>query len=251
MPTAFEIAARTLRSFYGCWIDTPAVLDIDELFPGARTLEANWRVIRDEALVLLDEVDGLPRFHEVLPDQASISANDAYYWRVFMLRAWGTDQRANQARCPETSRLIGSIDGITSALFSILEPGKHIPAHRGPHRGILRYQLGLSIPTDEAGEPAATLRVDDQLVQWRDGEGILWDDTYEHEVWNRGDTPRVILLLDVLRPDMPRLLRLLDKLVYGSVARSKSLQRVIAKSEVAGAITSGAGTSAATSRPPG
>lgn len=235
MPTAFEITSRTFRSFYGLWIDTPPVLPRAEYFPEATRFEACWRAIRDEALGVAADLARVPRFHELLDQQASISANDGHDWRMFVLRAYRADQESNLARCPATARLLRALPQVTSAAFSILDGGKHVPAHRGPYRGILRYQLGLVVPKDAEGRPAATLRVDRQLYRWREGEGVLWDDTYEHEVWNEGSTPRIVLLADVERPRMPRVLRWTHRAVFGWVARSKGLQELLAKSEVAAA----------------
>jgi aspartate beta-hydroxylase len=232
MPTPFELAARSLRSLYGVFIHTPPFLDKDAYFPGARALEERWRDIADEARVVLDDVRAVPKFHELLADQYSISANDDSAWHMFVLRAYGRDQDTNMARCPRTAALLRALPEVTSATFSILEGRKHIPAHRGPYRGILRYQLGLVIPTDARGEPQATLRVADAKYRWRAGEGVLWDDTYEHEVWNESDGWRIVFLLDVLRPDMPLVPRLLHKVIYGGVRRSPGMRAFLARSEV-------------------
>lgn len=232
MPSVFELTARSVRSVYGFFIHTPPFLDKKEWFPGAAVLEHHWEAIRDEALGVLAHVGDVPRFHELLADQAEISANDGHAWHMYVLRAYGHDQEANLARCPRTRELLASMPEVTSATFSILEGGKHIPAHRGPYRGILRYQLGLVIPTDPNGEPLAELRVDDRTYLWRPGEGILWDDTFEHEVWNRSDGYRIVFLLDVERPNMPIVPRAMHKVIYGLVGRSPGMQKFLADSEV-------------------
>ena len=70
-------------------------------------------------------------------------------------------------------------------MFSILEPGKHLPPHRGPYNGVLRLHLGLIVP-----EPREQLgiRVENEVYRWREGEAVIFDDAYEHEAWNRTDT---------------------------------------------------------------
>ncbi|TMJ37928.1 MAG: aspartyl/asparaginyl beta-hydroxylase domain-containing protein [Alphaproteobacteria bacterium] len=82
-------------------------------------------------------------------------------------------------------------------MFSILSPGYHIPAHSGVSKGILRTHLGLIIPKDAE---KCRMRVDDKIQVWRPGEIFVFDDTYEHEVWNDTDDERVILLFDFDRP---------------------------------------------------
>ena len=240
MPTAFELVCRTTRAFYGLFLDTPPFLDSARDFPGAARFEEGWQDVRAEALDVLRGAQDVPRFHELMEEQTSISANDGIDWRLFVLRAYGRDQEQNLARCPRTAQLLAEMPEVTSAMFSMLDAGKHIPAHRGPYRGILRYQLGLVVPLTPEGEPAAELRLESETYSWREGEGVLWDDTYEHEVWNRGEGPRVVLLLDVLRSEMPAVLRLSHNLIYGGVSRSKSLGKFLAESEVPAPAPAGA-----------
>ncbi|MBV8538029.1 MAG: aspartyl/asparaginyl beta-hydroxylase domain-containing protein, partial [Alphaproteobacteria bacterium] len=92
---------------------------------------------------------------------------------------------------------------VLSASISFLAPGKHVPAHRGPFRGVLRFYLGLSVPLADDGRPAAVLRVADTEYRIGDGDCMLWDDTFTHEVWNHSREVRSVLLLDVWRRDMP------------------------------------------------
>jgi beta-hydroxylase len=87
--------------------------------------------------------------------------------------------------------------GMKTAFFSILAPGKHLPPHRGPWKGVLRLHLGLLIP-----EPAemCAIRVGSQTRHWEEGRVMIFDDTFEHEAWNRTDGVRVILFVDIMRP---------------------------------------------------
>jgi aspartyl/asparaginyl beta-hydroxylase (cupin superfamily) len=82
-------------------------------------------------------------------------------------------------------------------MFSILEPGKHLPPHRGPYNGVLRLHLGLIVPEprDQLG-----IRVENQLYRWREGEAVIFDDAYEHEAWNRTEHTRVVLFVDFIKP---------------------------------------------------
>ena len=89
---------------------------------------------------------------------------------------------------------------MTTAMFSILSPGKHIDAHRGPYRGVLRYHLGLRIP--EPAE-ASGISVGGEIRHWAEGSSLLFDDGYEHFAWNDTDGVRVVLFMDVLRPLRP------------------------------------------------
>ena len=82
---------------------------------------------------------------------------------------------------------------------SILDPGKHIPAHNGPYKGILRYQLALSVPKDGSCQ----IFVDNKPYSWTEGKSVLFDDTFIHEVKNESNEKRIALLLIIRRNDLP------------------------------------------------
>jgi aspartate beta-hydroxylase len=70
---------------------------------------------------------------------------------------------------------------------------------------------------DTDGRPAAVLSLNDDEHRIGDGEHLLWDDTYPHEVWNNSDEMRVALLLDVRRRHMPMDMRMLSSALIASV----------------------------------
>lgn len=213
----YEAAVGALRRVYDRRVDTPPVLEKPRYFPAHAAFEAKWRDVRAECLALMVEMGAIPEFHELMQEQESLSKYGGRFWRMFILRAYGADHRTNQARCPALSRLLRTHPEVTSATFSILEGGKHIPAHRGPFRGILRYHLPLVIPSPVDGKPSNRLRVDAETYVLEEGRGILWDDTYEHEAWNDSPAPRAVLLLDVFRPGMPLGLCLLTRSIVAGV----------------------------------
>ncbi|MGE5624178.1 MAG: aspartyl/asparaginyl beta-hydroxylase domain-containing protein [Bacillota bacterium] len=213
MASFYDAASGALRGVYDRHVRTPPVLEVDRYFPGHRAFEREWRAIRAECLSLMGEMGAIPEFHELMAEQAALSKYGGRYWRLFVLRAYGANHRANQALCPTLRRLLAEDRAVTSAAFSILEGGKHIPAHRGPFRGVLRYHLPLVIPADAPNR----LRVDGESYVLREGRGILWDDTYEHEAWNDSRGPRAVLLLDVLRPGMPPALGFLTRAIVAGV----------------------------------
>ena len=215
MASVYDATSGALRRVYDLHIQTPPVLDKARFFPGHAAFEAEWRGIQGECLALLREMGTIPEFHQIMEEQAELSQHGGRFWRVYVLRAYGADHRANQARCPTLRRLLAADPSVTSAAFSILEGGKHIPAHRGPFRGVLRYHLPLVIPPDAAG--ANRLRVDRETYQLREGQGVLWDDTYEHEAWNDNPAVRAVLLLDIFRPGMPWPLRGITHAIVGGV----------------------------------
>jgi beta-hydroxylase len=173
--------------------DTP-IID-DRLFPFLEAFRQEWRAIRDEVTAILAHRDAIPAFQEVSPDQYRISTGKN--WRTFVLYGFRLKMARNCSQAPVTTRLLESVPNLQTAWFSILAPGYHIPAHRGVSKGIIRAHLGLIIPKNAE---ACRIRVGDQVKVWREGELFVFDDTYEHEVWNDTPEERVILLFDFDRP---------------------------------------------------
>ena len=172
----------------------PSVYD-NAVFPWAAEIESEWRLIRAELERVLTRKDELPDFHEIAADVASISTDPG--WKTFLLAAYGAKSEQNIALCPETWRIVQKIPGLKTAMFSIFEPGKHLPAHRGPYNGVLRFHLGLIVP--EPRDQVA-IRVGNRLCHWEEGRALIFDDAYEHEAWNRTGQVRVVLFVDFVKP---------------------------------------------------
>jgi beta-hydroxylase len=166
-----------------------------ETFGWIADLEQEWATIRAELDEVLTFRDHLPNFQDISVDQASITDDDG--WKTFFFLGYGFRATANCERCPRTALLLDSIPGLTTAFFSILSPRKHIPPHRGPWRGVLRYHLALRVP-DPPG--ASGIEVGGEVAHWEEGKSLLFDDGYEHRAWNDTDGIRVVLFADVIRP---------------------------------------------------
>jgi ornithine lipid ester-linked acyl 2-hydroxylase len=153
-------------------------------FDFALHLEANWEKIRQELAALKGEhfIDWSERY---LYKEG---------WQTFGLYAFGVKIDKNCRLCPETTKLVENIPGLVTAGFSALAPGTHIAPHTGYPDGVLRCHLGLVIPENCA------LRVSDTSRSWQEGKCLVFDDTLEHEAWNKSDRTRVILLLDFKAP---------------------------------------------------
>ena len=173
--------------------DTPKI--DNSHFPWLSDFTENWETIRKEAEAILAFRDDIPAFHEISPDQYRLST--AKNWKTHVLFGFGQRLDTNTKLTPVTAELLERVPNLQTAMFSILSPGYHIPAHKGVTKGILRSHLGLIIPKDRE---KCRIRVDDTITAWKEGEIFVFDDTYEHEVWNETDEERVILLFDFDRP---------------------------------------------------
>lgn len=173
--------------------DTPAVWDPSE-FEWSSRVEAAWPAVRAEVEALLAGPTEIPHIEDVT---GGIPQGNVGPWRSFVLMHQGRWIDWNCERCPDTTALVRSIPGLTVAGFSVLEPGTHITTHRGPNKGALRYQLGVIVPGSEGD---CRIRVGDEMIHWREGEGVVFDFTVEHEAWNDTDAIRVLLMLEFLTP---------------------------------------------------
>jgi len=166
-----------------------------EQFPWAKELEANWQVIRQEFAQLLLFADSLPSFQDISPKQRRVANDNG--WKTYFFYALGYKSIRNCQRCPETWNLLQKVPGLKIAFFSILAPGKHIPEHRGKHKGVIRYHLALKVPEPKT---ACRIRIGEQIAYWQEGKSLIFDDTFFHEVWNETDDYRAVLFLDIARP---------------------------------------------------
>lgn len=173
--------------------DTP-VFDVQH-FSHLKVFEDNWQAIRAEVEGILRHRDAVPAFHEISRDQKRISKGDN--WRTFILYGFGQPATKNVKQAPITARLLSEVPNLQSAWFSILAPGYHIPPHRGPSKSFVTCHLALIVPKDREN---CTLRVDDEILTWREGKLFVFDDTCDHEVLNNTDEERVVLLFHVDRP---------------------------------------------------
>jgi len=175
----------------------PAVHDA-ATFAWVPGLEAQAGAIAAEYRQLLADGEPIPPFHEISHEQRPITSDAR--WRSFVLFAYGVEAPRNCRLCPRTAAAVRAIPGMQTAMFSILEPGKRLPPHRGPYKGLLRAQLALEVPADAS---QCWLEVEGIRLHWQTGKVLVFDDTRPHSAANDAATRRCVLFLDVLRPLRP------------------------------------------------
>jgi beta-hydroxylase len=189
-----------------------------ESFAWVRAIEAFYPAIRGEVLDLIGRHTPIPGFEQISTDQTKLS-NDRR-WKTFFFLGYGERFEDNIARCPATWAALQRIPGLTTAFFSVLEPGKRLPPHRGPYKGVLRYHLGILIPerADSCG-----IEVAGERRGWRAGHSLIFDDTFIHSAWNDSAERRIVLFVDFVRPlRFPA--NLLNRAILKLIARSGYVQ---------------------------
>lgn len=173
-------------------LGNPAVYD-SQAFPWLAELENSWTSIRAELAQLMMRRDALAAKDSA---QSSTIGEDRA-WTTFILAHYFQRHERNIAQCPETWRILQKVPRLVGAMFSVLEPGRRLPPHRGPYNGILRLHLGLIIPEPRE---AVAIRIDGRVHHWEEGRALIFDDTFEHEVRNESDYTRVVLFVDFEKP---------------------------------------------------
>ncbi|HEV2638663.1 MAG TPA: aspartyl/asparaginyl beta-hydroxylase domain-containing protein [Actinocrinis sp.] len=165
------------------------------LFPEARKLDAQFDQIKAEVVKLVSTRAVRP-YGDIDPLRAAEVSTD---WRLYYAYMLGKTNPHAYADCPTFVDFAERTPAVVNAIIAVLEPGVTLKAHEGPYAGILRYHLPLTVP--ENNPPR--LRVEKEMYTWKEGEPILIDDTFEHEVYNDSDGQRVMLIVDIRRPMAP------------------------------------------------
>ncbi|GAB1288299.1 Aspartyl/asparaginyl beta-hydroxylase [Apodemus speciosus] len=191
-----------------------------------QSLERNWKLIRDEGLMVMDKAKGL-----FLPEDENLREKGD--WSQFTLWQQG---RKNENACkgaPKTCTLLEKFSETTGCRrgqikYSIMHPGTHVWPHTGPTNCRLRMHLGLVIPKEGCKIRCANetrimgflpgcasfkysitthnttfFSSDSELARtWEEGKVLIFDDSFEHEVWQDASSFRLIFIVDVWHPEL-------------------------------------------------
>ncbi|HEY9049877.1 MAG TPA: aspartyl/asparaginyl beta-hydroxylase domain-containing protein [Ohtaekwangia sp.] len=161
--------------------------------PSLQQIKDNWETIRQEALTLESSklIKGSDKYNDI-----GFNSFFRRGWKRFYLKWYNNFHPSALEHCPETIKLLRSMPNIKAAMFVVLPAGSHLPVHRDPYAGSLRYHLGLITPNSDD----CNIVVDGQMYSWRDGQDVLFDETYIHYAENKTDKDRLIFFCDVARP---------------------------------------------------
>lgn len=158
-----------------------------------RELKAHWKEILKEGSLVLEKAKTFVNESENLRRIGD--------WRQFELYARGKRNIANCKSTPLTCDLIEKFPAAAECKrgqvkFSVMLPNTHVWPHTGPTNCRLRAHLGLKVPS------GTLLRVVNETKSWKEGEWLIFDDSFEHEVWHNGTDFRLILIVDVWHPEI-------------------------------------------------
>ena len=194
-----------------------------ELFPWHAELEKHTDVIREELLGVLSDNLGIEPFLgtedvKLLEEQKLLRGErGAARWDAFFFHRHGEVFQENARRCPRTTEILNSLplvhirEHAPEVLFSVLTPGSHILPHHGVTNTRLVTHLPLIVPENCA------IRVGGVEHAWQEGRCVTFDDTFEHEAWNRSGKVRVVMILDSWHPDLTQAERDAIALLVGRI----------------------------------
>jgi aspartyl/asparaginyl beta-hydroxylase (cupin superfamily) len=247
-----KLIKKSIAAFYqriedwGVVARTPGfVPDYYRHYPHLEMLEKNHPIVRRECEALLARKEELTDMKQMGGNYTRAGIH-VIQWKTFMFKS-GDFIEENCALAPETAKLLRELPDLYMAFFSVLDPKQHIPPHWGYYKGFLRYHLGIVIPNDNEDQKC-WLRVnsdrDDNLADdkslvekgeryyWRNGEGVVFDDTYLHDAANESDEVRVVLWLDLLKPH-PWYIQIWSRLFLWIAVRDQSVGQIRNNSLVA------------------
>ncbi len=176
------------------------------LFRWFAELEARTPEIRAEALTLLgsasDDIKPYVRLDRGTPENKWSTLDGSLDWSACFLWEYGVRNELVCDRCPATAAAIEAVPQkripgkAPTAFFSILKPGAYIPPHTGVSNTRAIVHLPLVVPAH------CGFRVGGETREWVEGQAFAFDDTIEHEAWNKSDQPRIVLILDVWNPHL-------------------------------------------------
>jgi aspartyl/asparaginyl beta-hydroxylase (cupin superfamily) len=163
-------------------------------FPWMAAFERNYTAIRAEleAFLAQQRVTFRDYVGPILHEKA-----DAGDWHVLYLDYRGHRWDEHCRMFPTLMDLVDAIPRRSGTVFvSRLTPGTHIPAHCGATNTQLTCHFGVVVPRGVA------LRVASETREQSEGRCVVFDDSFEHEVWNRGDSDRYNVFLQFWHPDL-------------------------------------------------
>ena len=196
-PTSFYFPGLPQRPFY----------ERGE-FSWTAELEARTSIIQGELEALLrSQAEQFEPYVAADADRSGGTAPNAHLagdasWSAYHLLKGGEPVEGHAEHFPGTLAALGlapmpRVAGrAPMALFSLLKAGAHIR----PHHGLFNFRLICHLPL--IVPPDCTLRAGNRLRNWREGELLIFDDSMEHEAWNRSDRQRIILLFEIWRPEI-------------------------------------------------
>ncbi|MDM9583643.1 MULTISPECIES: aspartyl/asparaginyl beta-hydroxylase domain-containing protein [unclassified Nostoc] len=135
-------------------------------------------------------------------------------WQGYQLRYKGKFTETGVALFPNTVKILSELEpflyGNGLVEFLVMKPGVIVPPHIDDMNISLTCHLGITIPEN------CGLRVASKTQNLTQGGILFFDNSFEHEAWNKSQEERVILLLELYHPELTNFEKALLKLISTS-----------------------------------
>lgn len=158
-----------------------------EDFPQFNVLVDNWDAIKAELL-------HHKGFRAMYSDRSSSSEG----WKGMYLNNYGLIYRSNLKHFPILTDVLKQIPDVVFVAFSALEPMSQINSHWGDSNTTVRGVLGIEVP---GVPPDCGLTVGGEMRAWKEGGLLLFNECHLHSATNMTDKRRIILSVDMIRPE--------------------------------------------------
>lgn len=189
-------------------------------FPIAKALQNHWQTFREEAEILMAS-----GYIKVAEQNNDMGFNSFFKrgWKRFYLKWYSQAYLPSaEALCPKTVSILKRYPEIKGAMFTLLPKNGKLKPHRDPYAGSLRYHLGLITPNS----PACYIDVDGERYAWKDGEAVIFDETYIHSAKNETQTDRIIFFCDLERPLKYRFAQAINRFFSSHIMKEAATQNL-------------------------
>lgn len=160
-------------------------------FSWIQELEKNFPAIREEIISYVSQYELDPYFNKSL-------VSNKNSWKTDGLLFWGYFIKKNYSHFKVSWKAIKNIPGLVSFSISVLEPNSSIKPHNGDTNAIMRVHLPIVVPE---GLPNCSFTVNKNTKPWVEGEPLIFNDAQMHSAQNLSNQRRIVLLIDVIRPE--------------------------------------------------
>lgn len=179
-----------------------------------KDLMLSFPEIKDEFLKANEEVF-IPYYNKTFTEKAES-------WKIIPLVFWRKPNQKNLKLFPKTAAIIKTIPEIASCAFSKLDPYTRIKPHTGDANVMYRVHFPIIVPSSL---PACGFKVKEESISWQEGKPIAFCDAHLHEAWNETESERIVLILDIIRPEFEQQTDLIAAKIHNTLFFQFMLQK--------------------------
>jgi aspartyl/asparaginyl beta-hydroxylase (cupin superfamily) len=163
-------------------------------FPWAMDIENHWAEIKPEVLNLINDTD------KQFTSNSYVGLTKGDSWSSYTFLFWQIRTRKERIgdKCPVLYKYLQQVPGLVSFSLSRLTANTTVEPHRGDTNAVMRCHLGIEVP---AGLPECGLQAGTEQQAWGEGKWLFFNDAFKHTAWNNTDKKRIVIIMDVIRPE--------------------------------------------------